>query len=238
MAIQCNAADYHLRSSSAMGLRSTDAFSVSTWMNAVWNGGARLSFVGIYGPGTDTPLGTPITALQIGTAAGTGDLTCWTWGGGSLISVAATMTPFNNLWVNIVYTYDGSTHRLYRNGTLLASSTTAQIAGFLNQVYINGYPGGATSEVASFQVDQYSLFRRTLSADEILSMYNAQGARHGIVNNQICRFEFDEGVQSSTVSSVVDLSNSGHGLTSIGAGTPFTYTYSTSLANSNIRPVQ
>jgi hypothetical protein len=225
-----------------MGLQTSDSFSISAWMNCVWNGGARLSFVGIYGPATDTALGAPVTAVQMGTGAGAGDLVCWTWGGAAVVSSAnAAMTPFNNTWVNIVYTYDGITHRMYRNGTLLASqlnSVAPQIPGFLNQVYINGFPGGATSEVAAFQVDQYSLFRRTLSPDEILSMYNAAGARHGIMLGQICRFEFDEGTQGAGVTSVVDMANAGHGLTSIGAGTTFTYTYSSTLANSNIRPVQ
>jgi len=55
---------------------------------------------------------------------------------------------------------------------------------------------------------------------------------------QICRYEFDEGTQGAGATSIVDMSNSGHGLTSVGAGATFTYTYSSTLANSNIRPVQ
>ena len=238
MAIQTTAADYHLRSSAAMGLQSQSVFSITCWLNAVWNPGARNSFVGIYGPTTDTPLGTPVTALQIGTANGAGDLVCWTWGGGTMVQLATGMTAFNNAWVHIAYTYDGTNHRLYRNGAQVATSTTAQIAGFLNQVYINGYPTGTTNEVAAFQVDQYGLYRRTLSADEIQTIYNAAGARHGIVNGQICRYEFDEGAQNAACSAVVDLSNSGHGLSSTGAGATFTYTYPSTYANSNIRPVQ
>jgi hypothetical protein len=181
MAIQSNAADIHLRSSQAMNLSAQTPFSVTTWINATWNPGTTSSLVGIYGPPTDTPLGGPVTAMQIGTQTGTYDIVCWTWGGGLLVAgPAAAMTGFNGIWVFITYTFDGTTHRLYRNGVLLASSTNAQIPGYLNQVYINGYPGSITSEVASFQTDQYALYRRTLSADEVLTIYNAGGARHGI----------------------------------------------------------
>ena len=239
MALQSTATDIHLRSSQAFGLTSESPFSITCWMNCVWNPGVRHSFVGIYGPSTDTPLGAPVTALQIGTGAGTYDLVCWTWGGGAMVSSAAgAMTGFNNIWVCIAYTYDGTTHRLYRNGVQIASSTTAQIPGYLNQVYINGYPGGATSEVASFQVDQYALFRRTLSADEVLSMYNASGSRHGDHYSLIARYEFDELSQGSTITSVPDFTGGGSTLTPTGVGTAMTYTYSSTLANSNIRPVQ
>lgn len=239
MAIQCNASDSHLRSSQAMNLRSSDAFTVNAWVNATWNGGTRLSMVGIYGPASDTPAGTPVTAMQFGSASGNYDLTCWTWGGGGLVTTATgVMNGFNGVWVYISYTFDGTTHSLYRNGQLLVTSTSAQQAGFLNQVYINGFPGSGTGEVGNFQVDQYSLFRRALSANEILTMYNARGDRHGIYNGLIARYEFDELGQGVAATAVVDMSGNGHTLTTVGAGTPpISYTYQNTVANSNIRPV-
>lgn len=238
MAIQSNASDIHLRSSQAMNLRATDPFTVCTWINTTWNSGTRLSCVGIYGPASDTPLSAPITAMQIGSASGNYDLTCWSWGGGNLVSTATgAMTGFNGVWVFISYTYNGSVHSLYRNGDLLQTTTNGQINGFLNQVYVNGYPGSGTGEVGSFQVDQYSLFRRALSAGEIQTMYNARGDRHGIYKDLIARYEFDELGQGVNASSVVDMSGNGHTLTTVGAGTPIVYTYPNTIANSNIRPV-
>jgi hypothetical protein len=238
MAIQTAAVDMHLRSSQAMNLLASSPFSITVWINATWNGAATASMVGIYGPATDTPLGTPVTALQIGTRTGTYQLDCWTWGGGVLISSAATaMTGYNGVWVFITYTFDGTNHRLYRNGVLLTTTTTAQLPGYLNQVYINGFPTGVTSEVAAFQVDQYSLFNRTLGADEILTIYNAGGARHGIVNGLLARFEFDELGQGASVVAPVDLSGKGSGLAPTGAGAAMTYAFVNTYANSNIRPV-
>lgn len=239
MALQTNAADIHLRSSQAIGLLSTTPLSIVVWVNANWASAATVSMVGIYGPATDTPLGTPVTAVQLGTRTGTNELSCWTWGGGVLVATATNvMNAYNNVWVCLGYSYDGTTHSLYRNGVLMASTTTAQISGYLNQIYVNGYPTGGTNEVASFQVDQYELFRRALSANEMLTIFNAGGSRHGINNNVIAKYGFDELGQGITCSSVVDFSGNGMSLSSFGPGAAMTHTYTNVYANSNIRPVQ
>jgi len=239
MAIASNASDIHLRSSKAMGLSARTPFSITAWIKADWNAGSARSMVGIYGPSTDTPLGPPQTAIQLGSYNGNGDLRCWTWGGGSMVNTAAgVMTPYSNIWVFIAYTFDGTNHRVYVNGSLNASATTVQAAGFLNQVYINGYPSGGSEEVGTYEVDQYALYRRTLSAGEIQTMNFAGGARHGIMKDLICRYEFDELAQGANTSSVIDMSGNGHTLTSVGVGTPMTYTYASTFANTNIRPVQ
>jgi hypothetical protein len=237
MAIQTNAADMHLHGSKAMGLRTSSPISISAWINADWSSGTRRSFVGIYGPATDSLVDTPVTAAQLGTS-GAGDLECWTWGGNSLVKTAmSSMTAYSGLWVFITYTYDGSTHRLYLNGALLATGTAIPTPGYLNQIYINGYPAGGISEVAAFQLSQYSLYVRTLSPDEILSIYAASGRRHGITNGILGAFQFDELSQGTAVSLVTDVSGSGIPLTSLGIGPAMSYTFVNTLANSNIRPV-
>jgi hypothetical protein len=208
-------------------------------MNCTWNGGSRLSFVGIYGPATDVGLGSPVTAVQIGTSNGAGELSFWTWGGNVLTGTAAAfMTAYNGLWVFVTYTFDGINHRGYLNGVQVCTATTAQLPGYLNQVCINGFPGGGTSEVSNHQVDQYALYRRALGADEVQTIYRAGGARHGITKDLICRYEFDELAQGATCTAVPDFTNSGHGLSTAGVGTAFTYTYTNTYSNANIRPVQ
>jgi len=237
MSISTTAANRHLYSTSTNFTASTVPFSISVWLNATWNGGARISMVGMYN-GTITA-GTT-TGLQIGTGAGAGEVTCWTYGGSAMVTSAnGVMTPYNGQWVMITYTYDGTTHSIYRNDTLLATGTTAQIAGTFTQVYINGFPPtGTTSETAVFQVDSYCYYNRTLSAGEIQCMYNAAGARHGIYQGLLARYEFDELAQGATVASVVDMSGNGNTLANTGTGTAITYTYTTSYADSNIRVVQ
>lgn len=240
MAALTTAADAHLRSSASMALNSRTPFSVCCWLNTVWNPGSRRSLVGIYGGATDVPLSPPTTGIQIGTSTGSGELTCWTWGGITMVSTAAgVMTPLNNQWVHVVYTFDGTTHRVYMNGALAASqldTVNPQTNGQLNQVYINGYPGGGINEVHVFSIDQYLLYRRALNADEIQTIFHSQGTRHGISNDLVCRLEFDEGVQGSSVTFVPDFTNSEHNLTITGVSTAISYTYVNSIAASNIRP--
>jgi hypothetical protein len=237
MAIQIVPADRHLYTSSTNFLASNSPYSISVWINAVWNGGARLSFVGMY---DGNLIGGTTTGLQIGTGLGAGEVTCWTYGGATIVeSAAGVMTAFNNTWTMITYTYDGTSNRVYRNGTLLGTSTTAPVVGTFTQIYINGYPPtGNASETATYQVDSYAYYGRTLSIDEIITIHSSQGTRHNIVDKLIARYDFDELPQGSTASNVIDLSGNGNTMLNTGAGTAITYTYTNTVANSNLRPVQ
>ena len=73
MSISTTLANTHLFSTSSNFTASTVPFSISVWINAVWNGGSRLSFVGMYN-GTTT--GGTSTGLQIGTSTGAGEVSC------------------------------------------------------------------------------------------------------------------------------------------------------------------
>jgi hypothetical protein len=177
--------------------------------------------------------------MQIGTSTGVGELTFWTWGGGTLTGTATgVMTAYNNLWVHVTYTYDGTNHRGYVNGVQVCTSTTTQLAGYLNQVYVNGYPGGGINEVAVYQCDSYAFYGRTLSPDEVLTIYTTRGARHGIGGALLTKYEFDELPQGATVIAIPDFSGTGNILTPVGAGAAIQYTYTDTSTNANIRPVQ
>ena len=232
-----NASDRHLYSVSSNFLNSSDSYSITVWINAVWSGAVPLSFVGVYDGGLTSPI--PTTGLQIGTR-GTGLATCWSYGGAILVqSTSGALTPSDNAWVMITYTFDGTTHRLYRNDVLLNTGITAVVPGKFTQVYINGYPPtGNASETAAYSVDSYTYYGKTLLQTEIQTIYNAGGARHGITYQQLARYEFDELAQGAVVSSVVDMSGNGNTLSASGIGSAITYTYTNAYANSNLRPVQ
>ena len=235
MAIQSVAGDVHLSTNNPTGFTtSQQPFSITVWINAPWAGtvatpAAAASYVGMYGPAT------PTTALQIG-CRGTGLCDCWTWGGGLMVSSPTALTA--GLWYFIGYTYDGTNHRLYINGSQVNTTTTVQLAGQFTYVYINGYPTATTNEVSTHLVDSYSYYNRTLSADEVLTMYNAKGARHGNAYGLVAAYEFDELSAGSTVASVTDVSGNGNNLSVVGAGaTPMTYAYAGAVASSNLRRV-
>jgi hypothetical protein len=230
MAIQCSATDVHLTNAAANGFTaSTDEFSICTWVNAVWNSGIR-SMVGMYG---ETP--TFSTAVQIGSRAN-GLVSCWTWGAGVLIASPTVVT--NNTWLHVVYTHVGGTHRLYIDGALVNTTTTAQIAGQFTNVYINGYPTGVANETSPSLIDSYAYYNRRLSDEEVLTMFTAHGARHNNVYGLIAAYEFDELAAGSNVATVRDLSGNGNDLNPTGAGaTPITYVHTGTVASSNIRRV-
>lgn len=237
MAIKLNATNSHMYVAGANFLSSTSAYSINVWINANWNAGATASFVGMY---NGTPLtGTPTTGLQIGTRSGTGDIGIWTYGGTVLVSApAGTMTAWSNKYAMVTYTYDGSTHRLYLNGVLVNTATVAPVAGVFTQIYINGYPPtGNANETAVYLLDAYGYYGRTLSADELLTIYNSAGTRNGIFYGEIVRYEFDELPEGSTVAGIVDLSGHNNPMLYSGNGTAITHTYVGSYADSNIRPV-
>lgn len=227
----------HLYTVSSDFSNSTDPYSISVWINAVWNGSNTLSFVGVYDGNISS--GTT-TGLQIGTRTGTGEVSCWTYGGTVLVQSANNvMTAYNNNWAMITYTYDGVTSKVYRNNTLLGTDNVAQIPGKFTQVYINGYPpGGTTSETGTYSIDTYSYYGRTLSQAEIETIYNATGARHGIVDNLLARYDFDEFAEGTTVTDVVDVSGNNNNLINNGTGTAIIYSYINVISNSNLRPVQ
>jgi hypothetical protein len=233
MPIMCATGDSHL-ATTVPGVNYTSAtspFSVVCWINGNWASTTTISFVGIYGP----TITAPTTAIQIGTR-GAGLVSCWTWGGAIMVQSPATV--ISNVWHHIGYTFDGGSHRLYVDGVLVATSTTAQIAGTLSSVFINGYPTGIAQESSTHQVANYSYFNRQLSNDEILTIYYAKGSRHGIVYGVLAEYQFDEGVEGGTSSQVNDLSGNGNNLISSGSGlTPITYTYSGAVPSSNTRRV-
>lgn len=238
MAVQLSAIDKHLYCAGTNFLQSGSNYSISVWLNVSWSASANvISLAGMY-DGTPAATGTPTTGLQIG-RRGTSVLSCWTYGGQVLVQTGAIMAAYDNIWVMITYTYDGTTHRLYVNNSLITTSTTAIVPGTFTQVYINGYPPtGNTNETDSYQIDSYSYYGKTLSLNEITTIYNAGGSRHGITNNLLARYEFDELAAGAAVSTVVDQTGNGNSLINTGASVSnLTYTYNGTYANSNLRPV-
>jgi hypothetical protein len=88
------------------------------------------------------------------------------------ISVPSTNSAYTTVsistWTHIVGTYDGTTIRLYKNGTLVhsvAHSGTVSNPGRYLTV------GGWTSGVWAGLVDDLRIYRRVLNATEIAGLY-------------------------------------------------------------------
>lgn len=248
MAIQLSAANMHLQSSLGFGLAATgQPYTFSVWLNCNWAPGSRCGFVGIYGAATDSPLQVPTTAMQIGTL-GSGELAIWTAGYGALfITATAVMTSYSNTWVHVVMQYSGTAYTCYVNSAAVSAATSGSATtGYLNQIWINGTPGGTgITDTSSFQLDALTVYRSILTNDEVGNIYRARGSRHGKIVGLIARYEFAVGTEGSTVTTVPDLTNgtgtNAGALTATGASSP-TYAYTTDpagggVATSNLRPV-
>jgi hypothetical protein len=186
----------------------TSPLSITCWIKAPWTGTGTNSLVGLYDETQRIASGTAntSTAVQLGKKT-TNTFNVWTWGGGVLVDCTISMAPYNNVWCFLTYTFDGTTHRAYVNGVAGGTATSTQLAGAFDRVYLNGYTNGGAAETATFQLDTYTSYSRALSANEIQTMFMAQGDRHGIVNGAIVRYEFDEGALGTTVSTIVNLTD-------------------------------
>lgn len=238
MAISLTASDNHIYGALNGSLSSTVPFSISIWMKTNWNVGTRVSLCGIYNGIPST--GLPTAGLQIGSSTGAGDISCWKYGGEMLFtSTANTMTAYNNRWVLVTFTTNGTTNKLYRNHQLLLESTVAQQTVAYTQLYINGYPpSGNASETANYGIDSLMIYNRVLQLDEIVTMYYAEGFRHNIQYGLLSRYEFDEYGEGTSISVIKDLSTGAYPLQVVGvSGNYPTYSYTDSFSNSNMRPV-
>ena len=233
------AVDYHLASQTGnLSINPQAANSLLCWINAsTWTGfGGTNSMVGTYNSATAGG-----TAIQIGTRTSNGNCDVWTWGGTVLVSSGGgtgITTLTNGVWYHIGYTYDGTTHCLYINGVITNTATTAQIAGTITAIYINGYPTGGVAETGPFSVDDISYFNRTLSADEVLTAYTTAGDRDGIRYGCTASILFAEGGNGTTANNCTDYTGNGNNLTPIGAATGVNFTYLPSYISGDSRPPQ
>ena len=228
------AVDYHLASQTGnLSINPQTSNTLMAWINTgtgMWSGGARRSMVGTYNTAT-----TGGTAIQIGTGTGAGELTCWTWGGTTLVQSTG-VTMLDNTWYHIAYTYDGTTHRLYINGVQNNTATTAQLTGTITAIYINGYPGGGVAETGTWTVDDVSYFNRTLTANEILTAFTSGGDRDGIRYGCTASILFSEGAPGGIANNCLDYTGNGNALTPIGAATGVNFVYAASYIAGDTRP--
>lgn len=225
--------DYHLSSQNAsrkLAINALTPVTLMCWINATWNGGTRISMVGAYNSATAGG-----TAIQIGTGTGAGEVTVWTWGGTPLVNSTG-ITLSNGVWHHIAYTFDGTTHTLYVDGVANNTATTAQLAGTITAVFINGYPTGVAAETGTFSIEDISYFTRTLTAAEILTAFTTQGDKDGIYFSNVASFLFDEGTSGAVVSDCIDYTGNLNDLTPIGAATGVNFTYNTSPISADCRP--
>ncbi|MFH0711811.1 MAG: LamG-like jellyroll fold domain-containing protein, partial [archaeon] len=102
---------------------------------------------------------------------------------------AASGSPFSNAWKHVVMTYDGSEAisgiKIYRDGVRVDTSnyTTGSYTGMTDRnksALIGASSNSALGNTANFNgsIDDVMIFNTSLTADQILEIYNNQSARY------------------------------------------------------------
>jgi hypothetical protein len=80
-------------------------------------------------------------------------------------------------WVHLVGTYDGTTWRLYRNGTQIASTADAKGAvASPDGEWAIGSMGSGWADNFSGSIDEVAIYKRSLSAAQVKAHYDAATA--------------------------------------------------------------
>lgn len=88
-----------------------------------------------------------------------------------------------NQWYQITQTYDGTTQKLYINGSLYTSASKSGLQNKPNKTYMIGahhVASGAPGEFANNAIGHYLIYNRALSDAEVLQNYNATKASFGL----------------------------------------------------------
>ena len=84
------------------------------------------------------------------------------------------ITLSSSTWAHVVFTYDGATLKLYVNGALDSSKTTAAgISNTAHDMYIGAYTGNVNSDKLTGAIDEVGVWNRVLSAGEVTALYNS-----------------------------------------------------------------
>lgn len=93
-------------------------------------------------------------------------------GGTAYYAANNTISINHNQWYHIAGTYDGTTMRLYLNGSQIATTAvTGNIKSYSTPVYIS--KNGALGETFIGNIDEVGIWNRTLSASEVSQLYNS-----------------------------------------------------------------
>ena len=107
---------------------------------------------------------------------------------GSSAQVTDNYTFAANNWVQMVYVWDKTNNSIYTysNGVLKQTKAIALSGSILNatrNLFLGAYNGGEYSQYFTGQMGVVRLYKKALSASEVLKNYDANKADYGIIQN-------------------------------------------------------
>ena len=185
--------------------------------------------------------GASSSAIQLGFRGG--DAVAWKWGGAILANAGS--APSINTWHYYVYTYDGTTSRIYIDGVEMNNSTVAPQTAMPSEGNIGRYNDG---EYIAANLDEPRFSISPKSAGWILTEYNNQNDPSGFISLGaetattdltslgVCSttFTLDQGYPSGGIYSGTGVTGTNFDASAAGVGTHLiTYSYTDITGCSN-----
>lgn len=120
-----------------------------------------------------------------------------------------------NSWVQMVYVWDKTNNNIYTysNGALKQTKTIAISGSILNattNLYLGSYNGGEFSQYFTGQMGIVRLYKKALSATEVLKNYDASKSLYGVIQNGLV---MNLATAPSSGSTWTDISGNGNNAT-------------------------
>jgi hypothetical protein len=142
--------------------RLQDAKSISFWFDPAEDapanpGSNQRTCVALVNPGS-------MAGIQVGTDRNR--LAVWSWGQNQGFVIAN--APPGNGTHHVAYTFDGNTHRLYVDGSLIDSATPQPQTGRASILYVGTYD--PPNELCAGQIDDLRIYDRALPVRDIAAL--------------------------------------------------------------------
>jgi hypothetical protein len=173
-AVTLNGTTQYVNLGNPASLQITGQITIAAWVKST----VATNIRNIVNKGhTTTPNGEITLRINAGQYQG------GSWNGASHIAVgpAGQATSDVGTWVHLASVYDGTTWRLYRNGTQIGFLVDATGAVTVAANWSIGSQGGAAARLFAGQVDEVCIFNRGLSAAEVTQVMNNTGISNGIL---------------------------------------------------------
>jgi hypothetical protein len=156
----------------------TSSVTISFWMFKQGNG-CQNTRIWEFCPG---PAGSVPSAIEAywynNTIAGIDHVTS----NGSFVGTVTSSTLNLNQWYNVVYTNDGSTAKIYLNGNLVNNYVSSGNPIIASNLTI-GRMGHASYDAFNGKIDDFGIWNRALTQEEITSLYLADTTCQSLVIN-------------------------------------------------------
>lgn len=126
-----------------------------------------------------------------------------------------------NNWVHMVYVWDRTNSAIYTyaNGVLKQTKANTSVTSNLNtttDLYIGSYNGGEYSQYFTGQIGEIRMYKKALSATEVLKNYDASKSNYGVIQSGLV---MNLATAPSTGSTWSDISGNSNNATLVNAPT-------------------